>query len=247
LYQKWYNEFYFLGNVKKNMRSEYIENSVLSLVIAKMGYENALAVRLSLESGLRIGDVLKVRREDFDGNNLHFVAQKTNKKGVVSLSPDFVKELLNNSGGSDYIFCGRGGDKPRTRQAVYIDFKKAVKELGIKENATPHSVRKIFAVEELKNKTFEQVQEELQHSNADVTMLYACADKLNGLKNTTKKQKNDEKTRLNAILTPKTCENCIFEIGLDNFADIVANKVIRAIFDRNEKLQEEQKKTLLEP
>lgn len=229
------------------MRSDYIENSVIELVLAKMGYENALAVRLSLATGLRIGDVLKARKSDFEGNVLHFIAQKTNKKGACTLSPDFVKELLNNSGGSDYIFCGRGGDKPRTRQAVYIDFKKAVKELGIKENATPHSARKIFAVEELKNKTFEEVQKELQHSNADVTMLYACADKLKGLKNTSKKQKNGEKSHLNAILTPKTCENCIFEIGLDNFADIVANKVIRAIFDGNKKLQEEQKKTLLEP
>lgn len=144
------------------------------------------------------------------------------------------KRLRVNSLGTPFCFPGRDGSKPRTRQTVYTDLKKCAKELGITENVTPHTARKVFAVEELKYKTFAEVQEELQHSDSSVTMIYACADRLNGadIGNSRKSAKKGEKVQKNELLTPKICENCIFEIGIDNLVDIVIERVFRAIEQR---------------
>ena len=213
------------------MRSEYINREVLELLIRKMGRQNALAVELSLLTGLRIGDCLKTRVIDLQDGNLFYVAEKTGKPGVTHIGEEMEKRLRVNSLGTPFCFPGRDGSKPRTRQTVYTDLKKCAKELGITENVTPHTARKVFAVEELKHKTFAEVQEELQHSDSSVTMLYACADRLNGFQNgnSRKSAKKGEKVQKNELLTPKICENCIFEIGIDNFVDIVIERVLRAI------------------
>ena len=64
------------------MRSDYVKSESFRLLINSMQYENGLALRVSLETGLRIGDVLKARPADLKGNKLYFVAQKTGKAGV---------------------------------------------------------------------------------------------------------------------------------------------------------------------
>ena len=213
------------------MRSEYVTKEVLELLLKRMHPGNALAVRLSLVTGLRIGDCLKTLTSDLNGGYLNYTAQKTGKPGVAFVGEALQNELLLNSGGSGFCFPGKNGDKPRTRQAVYTDLKKCAKDLKITENVTPHTARKVFAVEELKNKSFAEVQEELQHSNSSITMLYACSDKLNGatLGKSTKTQKNDEKRRKTELLTPNFCENCVFSIGLENLIDIVVERVFLAI------------------
>lgn len=45
-----------------------------------MEYENALALRLSLETGLRIGDCLALRPEDIDGCVISYTAQKNREE-----------------------------------------------------------------------------------------------------------------------------------------------------------------------
>lgn len=216
------------------MRSEFITKEVLELLLRRMCQDNALAVRLSLATGLRIGDCLKTRVSDLQDGELFYIAEKTGKPGVVKIGAELEKELRLNSRGSFFCFPGRDGSKPRTRQAVYTDLKKCAKEMKIDENVTPHTARKVFAVEELKNKTFAEVQEELQHSDPSITMLYACADKLTGavFGNAQKTEKNDEKVRKTELLTPKLCENCIFSIGLDSLVDIVLERVFRAIEEK---------------
>jgi integrase len=218
------------------MRSEYVSSEVMELALKKMSPDNALAVRLSLATGLRIGDCLKCRVDELRDGKLFYVAQKTGKIGTAVIGSKLEKELRLNSGGGVWCFPGRDGTKPRTRQAVYIDLKKCAKELGIEENLTPHSARKVFAVEELKSKSFAEVQEELQHTDGNVTMLYACADKLNGaiFGNTAKNEKNGAKASKNELLTPKLCENCVFSIGLDSLIDLAVERVLLALRKQQE-------------
>lgn len=83
---------------------------------------------------------------------------------------------MRKIGDKKFIFPGRFGDKPRTRQAVWKDVKKASKALKINENLSPHSARKTYAVEEFHEKGFKEVQKELQHDRAETTMLYAYSD-----------------------------------------------------------------------
>lgn len=161
------------------MRADYIKPSVYTRIYHLMMYENAIALRLSLETGMRIGDCLSLTRDNINGQRIEFIAQKTGKRGVKKISADLSKRLMKIAG-KKYIFEGRNGDKPRTRQAVWKDVKKCALELGINENMSVHSARKTYAVTELHEKGFADVQKELQHERAETTMLYAYSDILFG-------------------------------------------------------------------
>lgn len=193
------------------MRADYIEPKIYSRIYHLMGYENALALRLSLETGMRIGDCLALTRENINGQRIEFIAQKTGKRGVKKISADLANRLIKIAG-KKFIFEGRGGNKPRTRQAVWKDVKKCAKLFNIKENMTVHSARKTYAVEEFHKKGFSDVQKELQHERAETTMLYAYSDILFGNHNNNydynklldiaveiRESVKDVQTRLNSI------------------------------------------------
>lgn len=146
-----------------------------------MQYDNALCLRLCLETGLRVGDALKIKAEDIKGRTLHYTAEKTGKQGKKVLSAALVKELLRNAGGCGYVFKGRDDpNKHRTRQAVWTDIKKASASVGLTKNVTPHSTRKTYAVGVYRDKGIKQAEAELQHDRLDTTMLYVFSDLLSG-------------------------------------------------------------------
>lgn len=161
------------------MRTDYIKPSIYKEVYQLMQYENALALRCSLETGLRIGDVLKMRPADIQGRTITYTAQKTGKAGKKVVSADLAKRLKQISD-KNFVFPGRFGNKPRTRQTVWKDVKKASKELKIQGNLSCHSARKTYAVEEFHNEGLTKTQKELQHNRLDTTMLYAYSDMLTG-------------------------------------------------------------------
>lgn len=142
-----------------------------------MQYENALALRVSLETGMRIGDVLYLEKNQLQGRTITFTAQKTGKSAKKVISVDLAKRLRQVSG-KRWIFEGRHGDKPRCRQTVWKDVKKACKELHVTENVGCHSARKTYAVEEFHEHGLPTVQKELQHDRLGTTMLYAFSDLL---------------------------------------------------------------------
>jgi hypothetical protein len=76
------------------------------------------------------------------------------------------------------------------------------------QHVTPHSSRKTFAVDVMRNKGFSVAQKALQHTNAETTMLYVFADLL---------------SRKNAS------QNFNGEFDIETFADIVANKIYEKI------------------
>jgi integrase len=142
-----------------------------------MEYENALAMEVSLCTGLRLGDVLKSTPDDLVGNVLNYTAEKTGKTGIARLPPSLAKKLRKNAN-KYWLFPSpyKLGIKHRHRSTVYKDFVEARERAKITEHATPHSARKTFAVETRKNKGFDEVQKALQHESISTTMLYALAD-----------------------------------------------------------------------
>lgn len=161
------------------MKADYIKPSVYSQIYKYMTYENVLVLRVSLETGLRVGDVCKIKVDDIHGRKLRFVAEKTGKEGVKVLSKSLIKELLRISGGWGYVFKGaRDPNSHRTRQAVWKNVTKACVEAGIAEHVTPHSARKTYAVGVFQDRGIGACAEELQHDRADTTMLYAFSNLL---------------------------------------------------------------------
>ena len=142
-----------------------------------MTYENALAIRLSLETGMRIGDAVALPAGALAGRRVFFVAHKTGKAAEAQLSADLARRLSTVSG-KRWIFPGRDPAKHRSRQAVYKDLRQIAKAYGLTAHVSPHSARKTFAVGVYRSDGLKACQERLQHDREATTLIYALADKI---------------------------------------------------------------------
>lgn len=161
------------------MRTCYVNTTIYNKLFGVMQWDNVLALRTCLETGGRIGDVLKLKSCNLKGRTLTYTAEKTGKECRKVISQELANRLRRNEV-NGFFFIGRFGTKPRTRQAVWKDVKKACRTMGIRENVAPHSARKTYAVSLLKESGLAKVQEELQHDRMETTMIYAFSDLLNG-------------------------------------------------------------------
>lgn len=159
------------------MRTDWISDDVMSHILAALMPANRLAIIVSLVSGMRISDVLSLRPLDLRKERILYTEKKTLKRRRVRLPIKLREELLAQSG-KIYVFEHRLDPlRPRTRQAVFKDIKRAAKLFRVPLNVAPHSARKIYAVEEYKkDMNIKRVKELLNHSSEAVTMIYAMAD-----------------------------------------------------------------------
>lgn len=170
------------------MRSDYINNDTISHILWALSYPNKLICEIALETGWRIDDVLELKTEQVENAlkkkrcSLSIIEQKTSKKSTKYISRGLLERVYKQAG---CIYCFQGRDdyrKHRTRQAVYLDLKKAAKHFKIKINLSPHSLRKNYAVY-LKDKghSLAEIQKALNHDNMLTTMLYAMSDELGSM------------------------------------------------------------------
>lgn len=159
------------------MKADYVSPAVWKTLYCKMGYENALALQLCLETGMRIGDAVALRPCDINGKTVTFCAQKTGKIAVSEISANLAKRLKTIAG-KNWVFVGRDSRKHRTRQAVYKDLRAVAKQYGVLEHVSPHSARKTYAVSVYRSDGLKACKERLQHDNETTTLLYAIADKI---------------------------------------------------------------------
>lgn len=158
------------------MKSKYIETRELEKLRAMLADEAWLPLWVSLETGLRIGDVVKLRKQNLQADGLHYKAQKTGKNGVAKVSAELRKELARKRGKWLFPSPYKAG-KHITRQCAWARIKAACKRAGVEpDGVSPHSLRKVFAVELYREKGFKAVQEALQHNNSATTEIYSFAD-----------------------------------------------------------------------
>lgn len=159
------------------MRTEYLIEKEVEHVLDLLTYENRLVMRVLLHTGIRIGDALRLKPEQLRPN-FWITEQKTGKRRQIGL-PGPLLEDLKKAAGKDWVFPGMDPAKPRTRQAVWKDVKRAAAALRLTANAAPHSMRKVYAVE-LRDRygDLDRVRRALNHENQEVTLIYAMADKL---------------------------------------------------------------------
>ena len=166
------------------MKADYIEPQALEVLLSTMREENALAVRVSLETGLRIGDVLSLRREAIaQSEHITVVESKTGKEKEIRLSARTRDAILSRSEGAEWAFPSpqkRG--QPRRRQTVWRDVKRAATFCGLTLNITPHTARKVYAVRKFKREGLKSTQDALNHDNITTTLLYAFSDALTARK-----------------------------------------------------------------
>lgn len=161
------------------MRADYLLNSQIELLLAGMTRDNSLILRVMLRTGLRISDVLELKKSQIS-RCFWVTERKTGKRRAVGLTDELVEQLRRNAGRSEWCFPSpKDIKKHKTRQAVWADMKRVSRALKLPVNASTHSARKVYAVELMhKYGDIVEVQKALNHDNPTVTVLYALADVL---------------------------------------------------------------------
>lgn len=160
------------------MTTGYLLDRELEHVLAALTEPNRVACKVALHTGLRIGDVLALRREQI-APKVTIIEQKTGKRRTFGL-PAWLRQEMLQVAGTTWVFPHRTNPaRHRTRQAVYMDIKRAAKAFRLPQVVGTHSMRKVYAVRLLdRYGNIDRVQRALNHSSPAVTMLYAMADKL---------------------------------------------------------------------
>ena len=160
------------------MKSRFLEKNELKSLQRALDDSAFLPLLVSLETGMRIGDVVALKAIDLKKDGLHFVAKKTKKRGIAKISANLRKKLQLNAKNSKWLFPSPYKSGAHiTRQTVWARIKRAGECAGIDlEGLSPHSMRKVFAVELYREKGFEAVKRALQHSYSATTEIYSFAD-----------------------------------------------------------------------
>lgn len=165
------------------MRSEWIDEATLDLVLAAMMPGNALAMETSIATGLRIDDVLALKTETVQRTARPYVRDsKTGKTHRIYL-PRELRERMLAQAGRVYIWEHRTDwTRHKTRQAVYKDVRHAAavfERTGrLRAHVSPHSGRKVAAVRAYKRGGLAAAAALLNHDESHplVTLLYALSD-----------------------------------------------------------------------
>lgn len=161
------------------MRTGVALGHQLELVLLLLTPGNRLVARVMLCTGLRVGDVVGLTRDQIKPS-VTITEGKTGKRRRVRIPQALCDEVLRAAGRGRWAFPSpRDSAKHRTRQAVWADIKRAQRACRLSANLGTHSMRKAYAVRLMaKYHDLARVQAALQHDRPEVTMLYALADKL---------------------------------------------------------------------
>ena len=130
------------------MRAEWAPKETLELLLTAMMPANRLAIRASMATGLRIGDVLAFKTAQVRQQRWTVKEQKTGKLRRVYLPAKLCEDILAQAG-RIWAFEGRSdAKKHRTRDAVYKDLRRVatlyrVDGKKLVEHISTHSARKV--------------------------------------------------------------------------------------------------------
>ncbi|PIQ76712.1 integrase [Candidatus Peregrinibacteria bacterium CG10_big_fil_rev_8_21_14_0_10_49_24] len=152
-------------------------SEIQDLLGAVRNPKHKLLLDISYGAGLRVSEVIALRVQDIDLDELtiHIKQAKGKKDRISVVSVKLVDDLRSHMSGktmNDIVFASERGGKLTTRSAQKI-FENALQKAAIRKNATFHSLRHSFATHLLENGTdVRYVQELLGHRNIRTTQRY---------------------------------------------------------------------------
>lgn len=133
-------------------------------------YEEALMIFLGITTGFRISDILKLKKQDIEGDYLYVDSEvKTGKVRLVPLNAfkrmkGLFDPFLKHRALSKFLFTGKRGstgEKPLTVDGANIRLAKVFKEYDIDvHKSTSHTLRKTYA-----RHLYEKCLEKLRDTN----------------------------------------------------------------------------------
>lgn len=158
--------------------ADYIPEESFTILLKALMPQNRLALQVSLATGLRIDDVLHLKREQLEKDRFTVKEMKTGKRRRIRIPKALREECLRYSG-RFYVFEHRlDQNKPRTRQAVYKDLKRACELFRVNGlQISPHTARKIYSVGLYdKYNSVDKVRDVMKHRDTSTTEIYCNAD-----------------------------------------------------------------------
>jgi integrase len=126
-----------LGKVKSykvdNVQMRILSTDEIKRLLAACSPDLRLIARTTLESLLRLSEVLNLRREDIAANFLTVVQSKNGKSRQVPVTTELRAELLAGAHASGFIFGAKKTGNPPTQAATSVKFGRLIKRLGLKD------------------------------------------------------------------------------------------------------------------
>lgn len=129
---------------------------------------------IGLNTGLRIGDIVKLKVKDFNNEYLYLEEEKTSKKKRIILNDEIKRVILeyySDAPGGAYLFPSRQGGHITPCQ-TWRWFKEAKKACRIKYNIGTHTMRKSLGKKVNKKYGTDVAQMILGHDNQRDTLQY---------------------------------------------------------------------------
>lgn len=137
---------------------------------------NQLMFLCGIYTGLRISDILKLKKKMVKGSHIVIKEQKTKKAKRIYINSVLRKALdkyIVNLQDNDYLFASRQGrNRPITRVRAYEILREAADEFGLKNIGT-HTLRKTFGYHLYQDeKDVAMLQDIFNHSDQYITLKY---------------------------------------------------------------------------
>ena len=140
---------------------------------SKIHERNNLILDFLLYSGLRINELVNIKHQDWQSNQLRILG-KGNKVRFVLL-PEFLITHFNPNS-SDYLFTNQRGNPIKAEYIRWL-LKARSEKAGIQKNITPHTFRRSFATLLYRNGAqLLTIQQLLGHSSVQTTEKYIQND-----------------------------------------------------------------------
>lgn len=134
-------------------------------------------IALLYGSGLRIGELLELKKTDIDSHRMvvHVRNAKGKKDRYSVLSEnvlDILRKYYKKHQPKEYLFEGQNGGKYSNESASQV-FKRSLQKAKINKKATLHTLRHSFATHLLEDGIgIAHIQKLLGHSNITTTLIY---------------------------------------------------------------------------
>ena len=129
---------------------------------------------LGINCGLRISDMLKLKKKDIKDYKLKLKESKTNKLFELPLDHKYkeISEYIQFLDDEDYLFKSKKSDNPISRVQAHRILKKASESIGLKDISN-HSMRKTFGYFHYKRtKDIATLMMLFNHSSQGITLRY---------------------------------------------------------------------------
>lgn len=147
------------------MRTKGLTDRQLKLLCSALPWRDSLAMRLMRQTGLRVSDLLSLKKTDI-ARKMVVKERKTGKTRTVYLTAALVREC------AIYASMHRGLKLFNCdRSTIYRSVHRTALAFGW-ENISAHSARKSFARAYCKKHGIEATQRELRYESLSTTLIY---------------------------------------------------------------------------